>query len=76
MDDEALYTKEYEAIGHAWNIIQDCKAGLPKEVYDRITKILIDLDQVILALHPPHTFAASVLFNPSCDHCTGPRRGL
>lgn len=71
METEDLYVEEREGLRHAWNLIQECKAGLPLEAYNRITKVLTDLDAALFELHPPHTSEEISIYNPKCGHCTG-----
>lgn len=56
-------------IAHAWNVIQNVKAQLPKESYDLVTSALRILDAVLFTLEPgPATMSIPMLEAP-CQFC-------
>jgi len=57
------------ALACAWNEIMHVRGELPKDLFDRVTGILIELDKVIIELHPPMVIEPIAVCDIGCRFC-------
>lgn len=62
-------------LAHAWNVIQNVKAQLPKDLYDRVTEMLKEFDKILYDIsNGPETMTIPMLEGP-CTYCQDVPRG-